>query len=82
MSDNQKTYTIEEVNAYRAEVHRTLLSWGETEADANYACDYHTDMMAGDITTKPFKATEQDIISRWSYIMWQSPEDYANLMCM
>lgn len=31
MNDNKKTYTIEEVNAYREEVYRALIRLGQDE---------------------------------------------------
>lgn len=82
MENPRRTYTLEEVNAFRAEVHRILMARGKSKDFADYVCGYHTDKMVGDITVKPFIATPSHIISRWSYVMWQSPEEYADLMTM
>lgn len=82
MENPRRTYTLEEVNAFRAEVHRILMARGARKDFADYVCGYHTDKMFGDITVEPFTATPSHIISRWSYVMWQSPEEYADLMTM
>ena len=82
MENPRRTYTLEEVNAFRAEVHRILMARGESKDSADYVCGYSSDKMIGDITVEPFIATPSDIISRWSYVMWQSPEEYADLMTM
>lgn len=73
MSNEVKTYTLEEVNAYRAEVYRLLISWGEYKEDADYICDYDP---------KTCLKTTESIIYNWSRVMWQTPEEYAELMCM
>lgn len=82
MEDPSRTYTLEEVNAFRAEVHRILMAWGKSKDFADYVCGYNTDKMEGDITVEPFTATPSDIVSYWSYFMWQSPEEFADLMTM
>ena len=82
MDTTERTYTLEEVNAFRAKVHAILMARGESKDFADYVCGYNTDKMIGDITVEPFIATPSDIISRWSYVMWQSPEEYADLMTM
>lgn len=61
MSKGTKTYTIEEVNSYRAEVYRILISWGETEHFARA------------VSSQP---------NICEVMPFNSPEEYAELMCM
>lgn len=82
MENPRRTYTLEEVNAFRAKVHRILTARGESKDFADYVCGYSSDEMIGDITVEPFIATPSDIISRLSYVMRQSPEEFADLMTM
>ena len=65
-----KEYTIEEINAYRAEVYRILIEMGETDDFAEYVCEYGRNH------------SEAHLCGHWSYVMWQSPREYAELITM
>lgn len=82
MSNEVKTYTLEEVNAYRAEVYRILISWGEYKEDAKSICGYNGFAKDTDTGIEMYEPTIEQQISYWSNVMWQSPKDYAELMCM
>lgn len=83
MTDNKKTYTIEEVNAYRAEVYRILISWGETEDFARGISSFEDMLIRGSYNTPDHKATYNEAISVWSDIMQHNtPQEYAEMMCM
>ena len=66
-----KEYTIEEINAYRAEVYRILIEMGETEDFAEYVS-----------CRGKYSVPSEDLPGIWKYVMWQSPKDYAELMTM
>ena len=79
-----KEYTIEEINAYRAEVYRILIEMGETEDFARGVCNYDGIIIRGDINEPDKEGTNEDIITIWGddIMPFNTPEDYAHLMTL
>ena len=49
MENPRRTYTLEEVNAFRAEVHRILMASGASKDLADTVCDYNGIVIRGNL---------------------------------
>lgn len=79
-----KEYTIEEINAYRAEVYRILIGKGETEDFARGVCNYDGITIRGSINEPDKEGNNEDIITIWGndIMPFNTPKDYADLMTL
>ena len=84
MENPRRTYTLEEVNAFRAEVHRILMAKGASKDLADTVCDYNGIVIRGNLHEPDRRGTESDIISIWrnDIIPYNTPESYADLMTL
>ena len=84
MENPRRTYTLEEVNAFRAEVHRILMASGESKDFADSICGYNGIVIRGNQYEPDRRGTESDIISIWrnDILPYNTPESYADLMTL
>lgn len=83
MSNEVKTYTIEEVNSYRDEVYRALIRLGQYEDFARGISAFEDMVIGGVYGVEDHKATYDEAMSVWSDIMrYNTPQEYAEMMCM
>lgn len=84
MENPRRTYTLEEVNAFRAEVHRILMASGASKDFADSICGYNRIVIRGNLHEPDRRGTESDIISIWrnDILPYNTPESYADLMTL
>ena len=78
-----KEYTWEQINEYRAKLYEELIKLGEPEWSAKGICAFDDMIIAGTINIPEHKATKDEAISVWRQIMqYNTPRQYAELMTM
>ena len=84
MDTTEREYTVEEVNAFRAEVHRILMASGKSKDFADSICNYNGIVIRGNQYEPDRRGTESDIIRIWrnDILPYNTPESYADLMTM
>ena len=84
MDTMERVYTLEEVNAFRAEVHRILMAWGKSKDFADSICGYNRIIIRGNQYEPDRPGTESDIIRIWrnDILPYNTPESYADLMTL
>ena len=84
MDTTESVYTVEEVNAFRAEVHRILMASGASKDFADSICNYNGIVIRGNQYEPDRRGTESDIIRIWrnDILPYNTPQSYADLMTM